>query len=159
MFQYIHDPEFEVDYIDDYAGEEYIPEEDVYLSERLATLEDQYIQLLDKTPDQVDRNYINALLRNMWQFVDETNFEDHPFFKREAIHIFFKTINTPVGQRYLQQDLHFLRLCKLFAEDIMSLDNVISDETDEDGLWDNTKTVINEFLQEAATILTNLRLN
>jgi hypothetical protein len=161
MFQYIHDPEFEADYVD-YAGEEYIPEEDIYLSERLATLEDQYIQLLDKTPDQVDTNYMYCLLNSMWQFVDEMNFEDHPFFKREAIHIFFKTVNTPVGQRYLRQDLHFLRLCKLSAEDIMSLELVTSDdlrETDEDGLWDNTKSVIHEFLQEAATILTNLCLN
>jgi hypothetical protein len=156
MMQYIHDPEFEADYINEYESEEYIPQnEDVYLSERLATLEDQYIQLLDKTPDQLDNEYIHCLVRDMWQYVDETNFEDHPFFKREAIHLFYKTVNTPAGRKYLIDDIHFLRLCKWSAEEILQLYHVSSDE---DGLWDNTKLVINEFLQEADTVLTNLSL-
>jgi len=156
MMQYIHDPEFEADYINEYESEEYVPQnEDVYLSERLATLEDQYIQLLDKTPDQLENNYMYCLVRDMWQYVDETNFEDHPFFKREAIHLFYKTVNTPAGKKYLIDDIHFLRMCKWSAEEILQLHHVLMDS---DGLWDNTKLVINEFLQEANTVLTNLGL-
>ena len=156
MMQYTFDPEFEADYINDYESEEYVTQnEDVYLSERLAILEDQYIQLLDKTPDQLENNYVYCLVRDMWQYVDETNFEDHPFFKREAIHLFYKTVNTPAGRKYLIDDIHFLRLCKWSAEEILQLHHVSSDDN---GLWDNTKLVINEFLQEADTVLTNLRL-
>lgn len=156
MMQYIHDPEFEADYINEYESEEYVPQnEDIYLSERLAILEDQYIQLLDKTPDQLENDYVYCLVRDMWQYVDETNFEDHPFFKREAIHIFYKMLNTPAGKKYLIDDIHFLRLCKSSAEEILQLHHVLMDN---DGLWDNTKLVINEFLQEADTVLTNLRL-
>lgn len=147
-FPFIHDSEFEADFIEDNYENNY---EETF-GERLCVLNEQYINI-----NNLEENYVRALIRDLFDLYDHTEQESESLYMRESMYLVCKSLVTPIGIECLRKDKDFLDTCiwraKLTLELIEYMDehNQYIDENDYNA-WGNTATSIVEFLNVAHNI-------
>jgi len=135
MRTYIHDPDFEVDFIDSDI-------EDMSLGEKMAVMHEQFNEYQQKKIENYESDYTSAFLRDLRDLLDDAEFEDDKFFCRESIYMMFKALSFPVCVEYLKTHQSFAQLCKWKAVEILD----VIDEFELDSLWNNTKIAVVDFL-------------
>jgi hypothetical protein len=137
MKYYIHDHEFEADYIYD----ENYDEEQMSLGERLSILNDEYITNQNKKVDEFQNDEISAFLRDLKDLMEDA--DDDELFCKESIYLMFKSLTIPVSIEYLRYHQSFSVLCKWKAIEILEM---LDDIEQENSMWRNIKTVVTDFL-------------
>lgn len=140
---YIHDPEFEVDYL---MEEE---EEDEYMSMcgRFYTIHCMAIDIFGKNMEEFDEAYVGALFRDLMDLMDDALEQNEFVHYRESIYLFFKTLQCPLGERFLALHTSFAEQCLRIAEEAMEIIDIKMPvgNTQETELWKNTRVYVNDF--------------
>ena len=133
MRSYIHDPDFEADFIEsDYE------DRDMSLAEKTVVMHEMFMKFQQTKVEDYQADETSAFLRDLKDLLDDA--EDDKVFCRESIYLFFKSLLFPVCVEYLKTHQSFAQLCKWRAVQI--LDVIEEDDT----LWDNTKIAVVDFL-------------
>lgn len=135
MRTYIHDPEFEVDFIDsDYEDEQ------MSLEDRLTMLNDN----INNTDE--DEGYVRAFLRDLFDLYDDAEQENELYYMRESLYLAFKTLVTSGGREVVKNDKDFEDTCVWRAELSLELIDNLKERNEHDCQWDNTANAIIDFL-------------
>jgi len=154
MRTYIHDPEFEVDYM--YSDEEIF---DSSLSDKLYELSEMFRYFQEKKIEDYQSDETSDFLRDLKDFLDRaedeieySNFykeDENMVFYRESIYLLFKSLLLDGCLEYLKTHQSFAQLCKSRAVEILdSIGDV------EDDMWKNTRIAVVDFL--SADLIQNL---
>lgn len=135
MRTYIHDPDFEADFIDSDI-------EDMSLGEKMSVMTEQFNEYQQKKIQDYESDYTSAFLRDLRDLLDDAEFEDEEIYRRESIYMMFKALSFPVCVEYLKTHQSFAQLCKWKAIEILD----VIDEFELDSLWNNTKIAVVDFL-------------
>jgi hypothetical protein len=135
MRTYIHDPDFEADFIDSDI-------EDMSLGEKMSVMTEQFNEYQQKKIQDYESDYTSAFLRDLRDLLDDAEFEDEEIYRRESIYMMFKALSFPVCVEYLKTHQSFAQLCKWKAVEILD----VIDEFELDSLWNNTKIAVVDFL-------------
>jgi hypothetical protein len=135
MRTYIHDPDFEADFIDSDV-------EDMSLGEKMSVMTEQFNEYQQKKIQDYESDYTSAFLRDLRDLLDDAEFEDEEIYRRESIYMMFKALSFPVCVEYLKTHQSFAQLCKWKAIEILD----VIDEFELDSLWNNTKIAVVDFL-------------
>lgn len=135
MRTYIHDPDFEADFIDSDI-------EDMSLGEKMSVMTEQFNEYQQKKIQDYESYYTSAFLRDLRDLLDDAEFEDEEIYRRESIYMMFKALSFPVCVEYLKTHQSFAQLCKWKAVEILD----VIDEFKLDLLWNNTKIAVVDFL-------------
>ena len=135
MRTYIHDPDFEADFIDSDI-------EDMSLGEKMSVMTEQFNEYQQKKIQDYESDYTSAFLRDLRDLLDDAEFEDEEIYRRESIYMLFKALSFPVCVEYLKTHQSFAQLCKWKAVEILD----VIDEFELDSLWNNTKIAVVDFL-------------
>ena len=135
MRTYIHDPDFEADFIDSDI-------EDMSLGEKMSVMTEQFNEYQQKKIEDYESDYTSAFLRDLRDLLDDAEFEDEEIYRRESIYMMFKALSFPVCVEYLKTHQSFAQLCKWKAVEILD----VIDEFELDSLWNNTKIAVVDFL-------------
>jgi len=138
MRSYIHDPDFEVDFIhSDYEDEQ------MSLRDRLTMLNDEYINNINNTDDE---GYVRAFLRDLFDLYDEAEQENKFSYMRKSLYLAFKTLVTPVGREVVKNDTDFEDTCVWRADLCLNLIDDLKERNEYDSQWENTANAIIDFL-------------
>ena len=140
---FIHDPEFEVDFIEDnYEDDE------MTFGERLSVLNEQYMNI-----NNMQEDYFLALIRDLFDLYDHDEQESELLYMRESIYLVCKSLVTPVGRECLRKDKDFLETCMwrvdLTLEFIENMDEQDYKDENDYNAWGNTANTIVDFLNVA----------
>lgn len=137
MRTYIHDPDFEADFIDS--------DEDMEMSlgEKIAVMHEQFNEYQQKKIEDYESDYTSAFLRDLKDLLDDAEFEDEEFYRRESVYMLFKALTFPVCVEYLKTHQSFAQLCKWKAVEILEM---IDEIEVLDTLWNNTRIAVANFL-------------
>lgn len=136
MRTYIHDPDFEADFIDSDI-------EDMSLGEKMSIMTEQFNVYQQKKIQDYESDYTSAFLRDLKDLLDDAEFEDEEIYRRESIYMMFKALSFPVCVEYLKTHQSFAQLCKWKAVEIL---DVIDEFEELDSLWNNTRIAVADFL-------------
>ncbi len=138
MRSYIHDPDFEADFIDsDYE------EEQMSLGDRLTMLNDEYINNINNTNDE---GYIRAFLRDLFDLYDDAEQENELYCMRESLYLAFKTLVTPGGREVVKNDTDFEDTCVWRADLCLNFIDDLKERNEHVSQWENTANTIIDFL-------------
>lgn len=141
MRTYIHDPEFEVDFIDsDYEDEQ------MTLGDRLTMLNDEYINNINDNINNTDEGFICAFLRDLFDFYDESEQENNLYYMRESLYLIFKVLLTPGGREVLKNDTEFEDTCIWRADLCLRLIDDLKERNENYTQWEKTENAIIDFL-------------
>lgn len=138
--RYIHDPDFEADFID---YDDYYTDDVMSFPERFESLYCMSITALD-SKTEFNEAYVGAYFRDLMDFIDDTegeNDEDH--HHRKSLYLFFKSLVSPFGKRFIELHETFSQECVKRAKYNLEY---IKEHYTSDNLWDNTRKVITDFL-------------
>jgi len=152
MQRYIHDPEFEVDYIEEVDYDDFCDYEndEEYYGERLSAFTESYMKIKDEQMSELEgdaKDYILWLVRSMIQMMEEVmekdDIEVSQVIKSEITYIIFKTMNTSLAKEYMKTHALFRAYCQDLGEE--TLETI---EEYEGELWKNTRIAVEDFLYE-----------
>ncbi len=151
MQRYIHDPDFEADYIEDIDEVDnnnfcdYKNDEEYY-GERLSIFIASYVNIKNEL-DGNDKDYILWLLRTMIQMMEEVMEKDDTqvsqVIKGEIIYIIFKTMSTSLAKEYMTTHALFREYCRDLGEEVLKTIKEYEGE-----LWKGTRIAVEDFLYE-----------
>lgn len=140
---FIHDPEFEADFIDE---DDYELNYEETFAERLYDLNEQYMNI-----NNLEENYVHALIRDLFDLYDHAEQESELLYMRESMYLVCKSLVTPEGRECLRKDKDFLDTCMWRAQltleliEYMDYKDDYIDENDYNA-WENTAKSIVDFL-------------
>jgi len=137
MLSYIHDPDFEADFIDS----DYEEEEQMTFGYRLAVLTEQYMNI-----DNMDDMYVRAFLSDVFDLYDEAEQDGELFYMRESLYLAFKSLVTPNGREVIENDRDFEDLCIWRADLCLTFIEDLDERNESDYQWENTANAIIDFL-------------
>ena len=136
---FIHDPEFEADYLEN----DYQEDCEMCLGERLSILAEQYLMYKAKHAEEYKHNEMRAFVRDMRDFLEDC--EDEEFYRCEIIFMIYKLLITPVGHLFLKNHKLMAMTAKIEAVEFLG---EIYDKPSINFMWRNTKNAIEEFMIE-----------
>lgn len=145
---FIHDPDFEADFLEN----DYEEETEMSLAERLSIMIDEYYAYRNKRVEEYDDTYVHTLFRDMTDLLDDC---DEEFYNREVNYLMFKLLNTPIGHEYMKTRPEFTRCWKIHGEELLINIDLMSNT---DFMWENTRTAILDFFNDANYIFVNFML-
>ena len=142
---FIHDPEFEADFIDE---DDYELEYEETFGERLCGLNEQYMNI-----NNMQEDYVPDLIRDLFDLYDHAEQESELLYMRESIYLVCKSLITPVGRECLRKDKDFYDTCmwraELTLEFIENMDEQNYKDENDYNAWGNTANTIVDFLNVA----------
>ena len=142
MRTYIHDPEFEDNFI------ESDNEEQMTFGDRLSVLTAQYNNI-----DNMELSYVRALLRDLFDLYDECEQEGELYYMRESLYLAFKSLVTPNGREIVENDRDFEELCIWRADLCLTFIEDL-EENEYDPQWEDTANAIIDFLNVVSYVRT-----
>lgn len=136
---YIHDAEFEADFVEN----DYDEDVEMSLGERLSIMMDEYYCYRNKSIEEYDDNYVHALFRDMADLLDDC---DEEFYNREVNFLMFKLLNTPIGHEYMRTRPYFTECWKIHGEELMINIDMMNNT---DPLWETVRSAILDFMYDA----------
>jgi hypothetical protein len=122
------------------------------LAERLSIMIDEYYAYRNKRVEEYDDTYVHTLFRDMTDLLDDC---DEEFYNREVNYLMFKLLNTPIGHEYMKTRHEFTRCWKIHGEELLINIDLMSNTN---FMWENTRTVILDFFNDANYIFVNFML-
>lgn len=133
---FIHDPDFEIDFIEDYSDDV------MTFSDKFESLYCMYLYVVDPKTEFIEPS-VGAYFRDLMDLMDETDDENDEEYHRKSLYLFFKSLAFPFGKKFMELHKTFLEECVRRAE--YSLD-YIKEHHMTNSLWNNTRKMIADFL-------------
>ena len=157
MQRYIHDPDFEVDYIEEVDYDCYdddncydFKNDEEYYGERLSAFTECYMEIKELKMSELEgeaKDYILWSLRNMISMMEEVldkdDTETYKVLKSGMVYIVFKTMNTSLAKEYMTTHALFREYCRDLGQEVLE-----TIEEYEGELWKNTRIAVEDFLYE-----------
>jgi hypothetical protein len=140
---YVHDPDFEADFLESDSDFGLAKEEEMTLGDRLSIMTEEFYKYRSKKVEEYDDAYVHALFRDMADLLDDCGEE---FYNREVNYLFFKLLNTPIGHKYMKTRPGFTECWKIHGEELLINIDLM---TSVDFMWENTRSAVLDFFNDA----------
>ncbi len=151
---YIHDPEFEADFLENDSdfGRTEEEEMEMTLGDRLSIITEEFYKYRNKKVEEYNDAYVHALFRDMADLLDDC---DEEFYNREVNYLIFKLLNTPIGHKYIKTRPFFTKCWKMHGEELLINVDLMPSV---DFMWENTRSAVLDFFNDASHIFVEFGL-